>query len=208
MKKLQLKTKLLAGAVAALGISSVTNAGPITAKYLGATCIAATCADLGSTMAGVVGGTVIAPATNADGGKTPGSDSNSANQILSYNITSSAGKPNSDALNDITITELNNEFDFYWGSIDIGNLVRFYSAGNLTASYNGTAAYAAITNDPKFGFGKTDGYFSFSGDFDEVVLSANNVSFEVARAVPEPGTLALLGLGLAGLGAARRRQKA
>ena len=40
-------------------------------------------------------------------------------------------------------------------------------------------------------------------DFSDMVVGINDV-----MAVPEPGTLALLGLGIAGLGAARRRQKA
>jgi hypothetical protein len=46
----------------------------------------------------------------------------------------------------------------------------------------------------------TSGDFYFGG----ATLEANGF----AQNVPEPGTLALLGLGLAGLGAARRRQKA
>lgn len=101
-----------------------------------------------------------------------------------------------------------------WGSIDSYNYIDFLSGGSSIYTYSGTQAFNATGNVGSPSNFNTGGYFSFMGTdnfvFDSIRLSSENgVAFEFATAsVPEPGTLALLSLGLAGLGVARRRKHA
>jgi len=178
-------------------------AGP-TAGYGSTTCVAgATVVDFngGSAPANFSGtGSVFSGTTGA--WAEPAGDASDYLAVTTYNPS---------GVEDIRLSSVNNYFGMLWGSVDNYNSVEALLNGNVVGVVNGADVIAAGTN---FGNQQASGSneyvnMTFGTGYNEIKLITGNYNFEVDNLafanVPEPGSFALLGLGVAGLIARRRR---
>lgn len=146
-------------------------------------------------------------------GSSPSQYATPANDTTNYLI---AGGPTGSFTGSETLAisgPSSNYFGLYWGSMDAYNTLTFMNDGITVATVTGSdVAAGGIANGNQVLIG-TNNYFNIFDlpQYDTVILASTSPNFEVDNiafgSVPEPGTLALLGAGLLGLGVIRRRRR-